>query len=118
MRNVIAELTCKCPKCKNGKIFNNRGNLLLLNIPKMNDKCPVCNYKFERETGFFFGAMFVSYGLAVAQMIASLVVFWYFIDLSPLRVFAIIATIAVLLGTINFKLSRSIWIYIFYKDKA
>jgi len=118
MRNVIAALTCKCPKCKNGKIFNNRGNLLLLNIPKMNDKCPVCNYKFERETGFFFGAMFVSYGLAVAQMIASLVVFWYFIDLSPLRVFAIIATIAVLLGTINFKLSRSIWIYIFYKDKA
>ncbi len=118
MPNVIAALTCKCPKCKNGKIFNNRGNLLLLNIPKMNDKCPVCNYKFERETGFFFGAMFVSYGLAVAQMIASLVVFWYFIDLSPLRVFAIIATIAVLLGTINFKLSRSIWIYIFYKDKA
>ncbi|MEY8868313.1 DUF983 domain-containing protein [Flavobacteriaceae bacterium 144Ye] len=118
MRNVIAALTCKCPKCKNGKIFNNRGNLLLLNIPKMNDKCPVCNYKFERETGFFFGAMFVSYGLAVAQMIASLVVFWYFIDLSPLRVFAIIATIAVLLGTINFKLSRSIWIYIFYKDKV
>lgn len=49
MRNVIAALTCKCPKCKNGKIFNNRGNLLLLNIPKMNDKCPVCNYKFERE---------------------------------------------------------------------
>ncbi len=118
MRNVIAALTCKCPKCKNGKIFNNRGNLLLLNIPKMNDKCPVCNYKFERETGFFFGAMFVSYGLAVAQMIASLVVFWYFIDLSPLRVFAIVATIAVLLGTINFKLSRSIWIYIFYKDKV
>ena len=118
MLNVIAALTCKCPKCKNGKIFNNRGNLLLLNIPKMNDKCPVCNYKFERETGFFFGAMFVSYGLAVAQMIASLVVFWYFIDLSPLRVFAIIATIAVLLGTINFKLSRSIWIYIFYKDKV
>ena len=118
MRNVIAALTCKCPKCINGKIFSNRGNLLLLNIPKMNDKCPVCNYKFERETGFFFGAMFVSYGLAVAQMIASLVVFWYFIDLSPLRVFAIIATIAVLLGTINFKLSRSIWIYIFYKDKV
>ena len=118
MRNVIAALTCKCPKCKNGKIFNNRGNLSLLNIPKMNDKCPVCNYKFERETGFFFGAMFVSYGLAEAQMIASLVVFWYFIDLSPLRVFAIIATIAVLLGTINFKLSRSIWIYIFYKDKV
>ena len=114
MGKVIDALNCKCPNCKKGKIFMNGGNILLLNIPKMNDRCPECNYKFERETGFFFGAMFVSYALAAAQMIASLVVFWYFIDLSPLRVFAIIGVMAFLLSTINFKLSRSIWIYLFY----
>ncbi len=116
MSRVIDTMKCKCPKCKKGNIFNNKGNILLLKIPTMNDRCPVCNYKFERETGFFFGAMFVSYGLAVAQMIISLVVFWYFIDLSPLRVFTIIALIAFLLSTVNFKLSRSIWIHFFYKD--
>jgi len=117
MSKVIDALNCKCPNCKKGKIFKNRGNILLLNIPKINDRCPDCSYKFERETGFFFGAMYVSYGLAAAQMISSLVVFWYFIDLSPLRVLVIIAVIALLLSTINFKLSRSIWIYLFYKDK-
>ncbi len=117
MSKIIDALNCQCPNCKKGKIFKNKGNILLLNIPKMNDRCLECNYKFERETGFFFGAMFVSYALAAAQMIASLVVFWYFIDLSPLRVFAIIAIIAFLLSTVNFKLSRSIWIYLFYKDK-
>lgn len=117
MSKVLNALKCKCPNCKKGKIFNTKGNILLLNIPKMNDRCTVCNYKFERETGFFFGAMFVSYALAAAQMITSLVLFWYFIDLSPLRVFAIIVIIAFLLSTINFKLSRSIWIYLFYKDK-
>ncbi len=114
MRNVIDALNCKCPNCKKGKIFIKGGNILLLNIPKMNDRCLVCNYKFERETGFFFGAMFVSYALAAAQMITSLVVFWYFIDLSPIRVFTIITLIAFLLSTFNFKLSRSIWIYMFY----
>ena len=93
------------------------GNILLLSIPKMNNRCPECNYKFEREPGFFFGAMFVSYALAVAQMITSLVVFWYFIDLSPLKVFLVFAVIALLLSTINFKWSRSIWIYMFYKNK-
>lgn len=118
MSKVIDVLNCKCPNCKKGKIFRNKGNLLLLNIPKMNDRCLVCNYKFERETGFFFGSMFVSYALAVAQMITSFVVFWYFIDLSPLRVFAIITVTAILLSTINFKLSRSIWIYLFYTDKV
>jgi len=95
----------------------NGGNFLLMNIPKMNDRCPECNYKFERETGFFIGAMFVSYAIAATQMITSLVLFWYFIDLSPLSVFTIIAVIAFLSSTINFKLSRSIWVYLFYKDK-
>ncbi|MDW5290198.1 DUF983 domain-containing protein [Formosa sp. PL04] len=114
MSKVIDALNCKCPNCKKGNIFKNGGNILVLKFPKMNDRCPECDYKFERETGFFFGAMFVSYALAVAQMITSLVVFWYFIDLSPLSVFSIICVIAVLLSTINFKLSRSIWIYMFY----
>lgn len=117
MSKVVDALNCKCPSCRKGKLFKNRGNILLLNIPKMNDRCTVCNYKFEIETGFFYGAMYVSYSLAAAQMIAVLVVFWYFIDLSPLRVFAIIVIIAFLLSNINFKLSRSIWIYLFYKDK-
>ncbi|MEP3372143.1 MAG: DUF983 domain-containing protein [Maribacter dokdonensis] len=81
----------------------------------MNERCSECNFKFEKETGFFFGAMFVSYALAVAQMIISLVLFWYFVDLSPLRVFAIIALVTILLSTFNFRLSRSIWIHLFYK---
>ncbi|MEO9478460.1 MAG: DUF983 domain-containing protein [Maribacter dokdonensis] len=81
----------------------------------MNERCSECNFKFEKETGFFFGAMFVSYALAVAQMIISLVLFWYFVDLSPLRVFTIIALVTVLLSTFNFRLSRSIWIHLFYK---
>ncbi|WP_244275694.1 DUF983 domain-containing protein [Maribacter dokdonensis] len=81
----------------------------------MNERCSECNFKFEKETGFFFGAMFVSYALAVAQMIISLVLFWYFVDMSPLRVFAIIALVTILMSTFNFRLSRSIWIHLFYK---
>jgi len=118
MSKVVDALNCKCPNCKDGKIFKNSGNIFLLKIPKMNDRCLVCDYKFERETGFFFGAMFVSYALAVAEMITCLVVFWSLIDFSPLRVFFIIVAMAFLLSTLNFKLSRSIWIYLFYKTKA
>ena len=31
----------------------------------MHHHCPVCNESFERETGFYYGAMYVSYGLTV-----------------------------------------------------
>jgi uncharacterized protein (DUF983 family) len=116
MSKVFDVLHCKCPKCKKGTIFMDRGNILLFKIPKMNPSCPECNFKFEKETGFFFGAMFVSYALAVGQMILSLIVFWAFIDLSPLKVFLIIALTAFLLATINYRISRAIWIYLFYKD--
>lgn len=115
MSKVFHILNCKCPNCKKGNIFSDSGNMLLFRIPKMNTRCMECNFKFEKETGFFFGAMFVSYALAAAEMMISLVVFWYFIDLSPFRVFLMIALIAVLLSTINFRVSRAIWIYMFYK---
>ena len=108
-------LRCKCPNCKNGDIFQNQGSGLLFRIPKMYRRCPVCNYKFERETGFFFGAMFVSYALAAAQMIICLIIFWHLIGLSPLSVFIIIAIMAAILSSLNFRLSRSIWIYLFYR---
>lgn len=114
MNNIVGIIKCKCPNCNNGDIFKTKGNILLFRMPLMNDMCKYCGFKFEKETGFFFGAMFVSYAIAVAEMIASLVVFWLFLDLSPVNVFFIIAFIAVICSAFNFRLSRAIWIYIFY----
>lgn len=108
----------KCPNCHKGDIFSSSGNIFLLKMPKMNERCKKCNYKFERETGFFFGAMFVSYALAVAEMIAIMVVLWYFLDLSPLNVFLSLAAVVIVASTLNFRLSRTIWIYLFYKKQS
>ena len=40
----------------------------------MHDRCPVCDLRFEREPGYFLGAMYVSYGLAlvIVALIAAL----------------------------------------------
>ncbi|KAB5486097.1 MULTISPECIES: DUF983 domain-containing protein [Flagellimonas] len=106
--------TCKCPNCRKSAIFNpSKG--YPLRIPRMYERCQNCHYKFERETGFFFGAMFVSYALAAAEMISVFVVFWYFFGLRPLMVFILVAIMASMLSTFNFKWSRTIWIYLFYK---
>ncbi|MBL4605643.1 MAG: DUF983 domain-containing protein [Flavobacteriaceae bacterium] len=116
MGNVIDVLKCKCPNCKEGKMFNKLGNLLLFQAPKMDDRCKECDFKFEKEPGFFFGAMFVSYALVAAEMIASVIVFKYFVNFSYINVLLSTIIIAVLLSTINFRVSRSIWIYMFYSD--
>ena len=31
----------------------------------MHEKCPVCGLRFERESGYFLGAMYFSYMLAI-----------------------------------------------------
>jgi uncharacterized protein (DUF983 family) len=45
-----------CPRCRRGRIFS--GSL------EMNRRCPVCQLSFQREPGYFLGAMYISYPLA------------------------------------------------------
>ena len=39
----------------------------LKNYTKMFTNCPVCGLKYEIETGFFWGSMYVSYAMSVAM---------------------------------------------------
>ena len=55
-----AILRQRCPVCCQGAMF--RGRLA------MNATCPVCGHRFEREPGFFQGAMYVSYGLGTVYL--------------------------------------------------
>ena len=50
----------KCPKCHQGYLFNSKSAFLSFDF-NMNKKCPECNEDLEREPGFYYGAMFISY---------------------------------------------------------
>jgi uncharacterized protein (DUF983 family) len=56
----MAILRQRCPVCLKGKMF--RGAFA------MNATCPVCGHRFEREQGFFQGAMYVSWVLGVTYL--------------------------------------------------
>jgi len=43
----------------------------------MHERCPVCDLKFEREPGYFLGAMYISYGLGIVTVAAFAAVVWY-----------------------------------------
>ena len=51
-----------CPRCHKGKIF--RGPLWRSYLA-MYERCPQCNLKYEREQGYFLGAMYFSYLLSI-----------------------------------------------------
>src|SRR3954447_20105107 len=57
----------RCPRCRVGKIFRN-SIFKIYRWPKMYEHCPECGLKFEREGGYFLGAMYISYGLGVVSV--------------------------------------------------
>lgn len=57
MRRVAAVLALRCPRCLEGRVW--RAFL------DMHERCAVCGLVYEREPGYFTGAMVVSYVIAV-----------------------------------------------------
>lgn len=90
----------------------------MFKIGKMEKNCSHCDFVYEKEPGFFFGAMYVSYGLIVAESIAAFIIFRLFLKLDWFLSFGLIVLLSLLLVGVNFKLSRLIWIYLFAPKKA
>jgi uncharacterized protein (DUF983 family) len=114
MSRFNALISQKCPRCEKGNIYK-KGNYF--SFGKMNDFCPSCNYTFEIEPGYFYGAMYVGYGLTVAEAITTYVISQFFFD-SVYMLMALIFCSLILLAPVNFKFSRVIWMYIFTSTKG
>lgn len=63
-----AFVACKCPRCRVGSIFRH-GPYALKAGKGLHDKCSHCNFIYEKEPGYFYGAMYVSFALAVGELI-------------------------------------------------
>ena len=70
LRGILQQ---RCPRCRSGGIFRYS---ILRGFPKMNELCPVCKLEFEREEGYFLGAMYISYGLALMVIAGLAAILW------------------------------------------
>ena len=62
IRRLFAVFAQRCPVCLQGPMFRSRF--------AMHETCGVCGHRFMREPGFFQGAMYVSYLLALVVFMA------------------------------------------------
>lgn len=108
-------LGCRCPRCREGKLFRNPVSISLKKNMEMPKNCPVCGQATEIEVGFYYGTSYVSYAMTVALSVATLVAWWVIIGLSTEdnRFFYWLGFNAVLLVLLQpwlMRLSRSMWI--------
>jgi uncharacterized protein (DUF983 family) len=59
----------KCPRCHAARVFESNNAYNFKNGLKMYKHCASCGLKYEREVGYFYGAMYISY--AVQTIIVS-----------------------------------------------
>jgi len=110
---LSAILESKCPQCRQGDMFE-EPIYKLNSLSNMPEKCKVCGYRFEREPGFFYGAMYVSYALSVGVFLAS--VFLLYVVFSDPSITVYISTIvsaSLLLYPVTFRYSRVLFLHIF-----
>lgn len=111
----------KCPVCHEGKVFTYKNVFHPSKFDKMEERCSECGHKYEIETGFFYGAMYVAYALTVAISVATFVLTYLIYSDTPYWVYIInILVVLVLMAPITFRAGRLIWINFFssYNEDA
>lgn len=43
----------------------------------MHQRCPVCDHKFEREPGYFLGALYFSYAMSIPPGLLLVLLLWW-----------------------------------------
>jgi uncharacterized protein (DUF983 family) len=109
LRVLGSVLQQRCPRCQAGSIFRYS---IFRGFPKMHDRCTICDLKFEREEGYFLGAMYISYGLALVTILLLAVLLWLATGWSVERI-ALWATLLFLPFAPTISLfARVLWIYL------
>jgi uncharacterized protein (DUF983 family) len=106
-------LTGSCPKCHQESMYEDQNPYNLKNIYKMHDNCSHCGLHYQIEPSFFYGAMYVSYGLTVGIGIAAFIISKVIIGLSLLHSFIAIIASLIALMPVTARLARNIYINIF-----
>ena len=104
-----AMLRGRCPRCGQGAIFQ---RLLGPRLLGMHPSCSVCGLEFERESGYFLGAMYISYGLGIGSVLPVslflvLVLGW---TLVPVMLVMTLQTLVIM--PLSFRWSRVIWLHV------
>ncbi len=95
-----------CPECGIGKLFE-KGF-------RMYSHCPKCGLKYEREQGYFIGAMYINYGVTVLLIFPGYFIVSLFTSVPDILNIGIWGIISGVFPTFFYRYSKSLWLNIDY----
>jgi len=96
----------QCPRCGEGFLF--------AGFFSMHAQCSHCALVFEREQGYFVGAIYVNYAATTLIAIPGFLMLDHFTSLSLLHQLLLWGSFAILFPLFFFRYSRSLWLSVDY----
>ncbi len=110
-------LKFKCPECNEGDFFVSHP-YNLKQSGKIYEKCKVCGCDNNPEPGFYYGAMYVSYGIGVAVFVSVFLIIYLTVpEPTPTLYITAIISLMVVFAPLLYALSKIIWINMFKSFK-
>ena len=101
---LVAAARLACPRCGERTLF--RG------LFAMNERCAVCHLVFEREPGYFVGAIYINYAATTVLMIGGFLLLDAYTRVSVTTQLVLWSVFAILFPLLFFRYSRSLWLAI------
>ena len=101
----------KCPKCHQGDLFKT-SLASLEGVYNMPAECPECGQDFEMEPGFYWGAMYIGYGLYSAYMFGTIAILYFGLGLTVNQSFGWALAGGIIMIPVIARLARAQWINI------
>ena len=81
---------------------------------RMRPECPTCGLKFEREPGYFLGAIYINYAATVGCMLAGFFALDYFVNLSLTYQIIVWSSFGMVFPILFYRYSKSLWLCLDY----
>ena len=95
-------LRLRCPRCGLGWLYRKPFT--------MNQNCPHCHLQFEREQGYFVGAIYINYAGTIAVAVPGFFLLDAFTKITVHQQLALWIPFALIFPLLFFHHSRSLWL--------
>jgi hypothetical protein len=106
-------LTGSCPRCQEENMYVEKNPYKLSKVYTMHETCSHCHLRYEIEPSFFYGAMYVAYGVSIAFGVAIFVITKLILGLPAKTSFIALGIGIFVLMPVTARIARNIYINMF-----
>jgi len=107
VRRILGRaLRLRCPRCGRSPLY--------ARYFRMHERCAACGLRYEREQGYFVGAIYINYAVTVAVAVGVVLGLDWTVGLTLAQQLAIGVALGVVVPLAFFRYARSLWLVVNY----